>query len=268
MTDVPERAPPSSSSLRGWLSDVYLTALVSGLAEPLVKRLGDRATVDDPIFGRVSGMPALAGYLEEIATWLTSREGDFQKTAFTMGSDRDVTEGSLSLTYEGKRAKVPVAIVAERRREREIEVRLYYSTKPIRGAHAVRSPLLSQGEVVIPPAVTDHLAALSRGDAQGVLATFEAGGTLRDSGGLIYTKDEGGELRRYYESLVSPGADGGKGVEILPGARADDGRTCVVEYTIVRVRGKAVPPQAGLAVYERGETGLLRGVRVYEDVGV
>jgi hypothetical protein len=268
MTDVREGAPPSSSSLRGWLSDVYLTALVAGLAEPLAKRLGDRATVDDPIFGRVSGIPTLGGYLEEVASWLTNRQADFQKTAFTMGSDRDVTEGSLSLTFEGKRAKVPVAIVAERRREREIELRLYYSTKPIRGAHAVRSPLLPQGEVVIPPCVADHLGALGRGDVAGILATFETGGTLRDSGGLIYTKDDGGEMRRYYEALVSPGAEGGKGLEILPGARADDGRTCVVEYTIVRVRGRAVPAQAGLAVYERGEMGLLRGVRVYEDVGV
>jgi hypothetical protein len=179
-----------------------------------------------------------------------------------MGSDRDVTEGSLSLTFEGKRAKVPVAIVAERRREREIELRLYYSTKPIRGAHAVRSPLLPPGEVVIPPAVTEHLAAMKRGDVQAMLATFESGATLRDPGGLVYTKDDSGEMRRYYEALFS----GGKGVELLPGARADDGRTCVVEYTVVRIRGKTVPPQAGLAVYERGETGLLRGVRVYEDV--
>jgi hypothetical protein len=29
-----------------------------------------------------------------------------------------------------------------------------------------------------------------------------------------------------------------------------------------------VPPQAGLAVYERGESGLLRAVRVYQDVDV
>ena len=53
---------------------------------------------------------------------------------------------------------------------------------------------------------------------------------------------------------------------MLKGARADDGRICALEYTVVRVRGKNVPPQAGLAVYERGETGLLRSVRIYEDV--
>jgi hypothetical protein len=55
---------------------------------------------------------------------------------------------------------------------------------------------------------------------------------------------------------------------VLKGARADDGRTCALEYTVVRVHGKPVPPQAGLAVYERGESGLLHAVRVYEDVEI
>ena len=58
------------------------------------------------------------------------------------------------------------------------------------------------------------------------------------------------------------------GIEVLKGARADDGRTCALEYTVVRVHGKPVPPQAGLAVYERGESGLLHAVRVYEDVEI
>jgi hypothetical protein len=34
------------------------------------------------------------------------------------------------------------------------------------------------------------------------------------------------------------------------------------------VHGKGVPPQAGLAVYERGESGLLRAARIYEDVHI
>jgi hypothetical protein len=142
MTESPERGAPSS--IRGWLSDVYLTALLSAQPDQLARRLGERATVDDPIFGRASGMPALERYLEEVASWLSKREGRFEKVAFTMGSDRDVTEGVLSLTFEGRRASVPVAVVAERRREREVELRLYYSTKPIKGTHAVRSPRRSR----------------------------------------------------------------------------------------------------------------------------
>jgi hypothetical protein len=266
MQEGPDRGAPSG--LRGWLSDVYLPALVSSQADQLLRRLGDRATVDDPIFGRTSGMPALARYLEEQAAWLAKRQGAFDKVAFVTGSDRDVTEGSLSLTFEGRRVTVPVAIVAERRPEREIEIRLYYSTKPIKGTHAVRSPLLPKNdEVAVPPPVAAQLGALARGDIGGIVAAFENGAALRDAAGQSYEKTEdGGALREYYERLFAADGSRNGGIEMLKGARADDGSLCALEYTVVRVRGKPVAPQAGLAVYERGESGLLRAVRVYEDI--
>jgi hypothetical protein len=274
MQDGPDREAPSG--LRGWLSEVYMLALVSAQADQLVRRLGDRATVDDPIFGRTTGMPALARYLDEVADWLRKHDGAFDKVAFVTGSDRDVTEGTLALTFEGRRVNVPLAVVAQRRPEREVEVRLYYSTKPIKGTRAVRSPLLPQDdEVSVPVQVAAQLDALSRADIGAILASFEEGATLRDAAGVTHVKSsDGGPLRTYYEKLcaVTAGADGargaarGTGIEVLKGARADDGRICALEYTVVRVRGKNVPPQAGLAVYERGETGLLRAVRIYEDV--
>ncbi len=251
-----------------------MPALVSAQADQLVRRLGERATVDDPIFGRTTGMPALARYLDEVASWLSKHNGAFDQVAFVTGSDRDVTEGTLSLTFEGRRVQVPLAVVAERRPEREVEMRLYYSTKPIKGTRAVRSPLLPQNdEVSVPVQVAAQLDALSRADIDGVLASFEDGATLRDSAGETRTKTgDGGPLRAFYEKVVMGNSGGGKGgargtgIEVLKGARADDGRICALEYTVVRVHGKNVPPQAGLAVYERGETGLLRAVRVYEDV--
>ena len=253
-----------------------MPALVSAQADQLVRRLGDRATVDDPIFGRTTGMPALARYLEEVAAWLSKHRGAFDKVAFVTGSDRDVTEGTLSLTFEGRRVHVPLAVVAERRPEREVEMRLYYSTKPIKGTRAVRSPLLPKDdEVAVPVQVAAQLDALSRADIGAVLASFEEGARLRDAAGETHVKtDDGGPLRAFYEKLCVAASGGdsgkagsrGKGIEVLKGARADDGRICALEYTVVRVRGKNVPPQAGLAVYERGETGLLRAVRVYEDV--
>jgi hypothetical protein len=268
MEDAPERGAPSS--LRGWLSEVYFPALVSADAEQLVRRLGDRATVDDPIFGRKSSMPALEQFLQEIAAWLGKHAASFDKTAFTMGSDRDVTEGNLELTFEDKRVAVPVAIVAERRPEREVELRLYYSTKPITGTHAVRSPLLPQDDqVLVPPSVAAHLEALARGNVAAVVASFENGSTVRDpEGGSHHKTDDGATLYRFYEQLLGAGGGGRAGIEVLKGARADDGRTCALEYTVVRVHGKGVAPQAGLAVYERGDSGLLRAARIYEDVDI
>jgi hypothetical protein len=267
MEDAPERGAPSS--LRGWLSEVYFPALVACAPEPLTQRLGDRATVDDPIFGRTTGMPALQRYLEEVAAWLGKHAATFDRVAFTMGSDRDVTEGTLGLTFDGRRVSVPVAVVAERRKEREVEVRLYYSTRPINGAHAVRSPLLPQDDqIAVPPPIDAHLAALAKGDVQAIVASFEIGATLRNPAGEVFTREaDGGSLRAFYERLFGA-ASGVGGVDLLNGGRADDGSTCALEYTIVKMRGKGVPAQAGLAVYERGDSGLLRAARVYEDAEI
>ncbi len=272
-----ERGAPSS--LRGWLSEVYLPALLSSQPEQLALRLGDRATVDDPIFGRTNGMPALLRYLEEVAAWLGKHEASFDKVAFIMGSDRDVTEGTLGLTFDGRRVKLPVAVVAERRKEREVEMRLYYSTRPINGIHAVRSPLLPQDDqIAVPPPIAAHLVALGKADVPAIVASFEIGGTLQSPSGEVFTREaDGGTLQAFYERLfrtdrggrsAGGASEGAGGVEVLNGGRADDGSTCALEYTIVKVHGKGVPAQAGLAVYERGESGLLKAARFYEDAEI
>jgi hypothetical protein len=46
----------------------------------------------------------------------------------------------------------------------------------------------------------------------------------------------------------------------------DDGVRCALEYNCVRWGGHDLPPQAGLAVYERDNAGLLAAARVYDDV--
>lgn len=265
MDDAPERGAPSN--VRGWLSEVFLPALVAAQGEQLARRLGNRSTVDDPIFGRSQGAAAVAGYLEQAAAWLTQHDAAFDVLAFTTGSDRDVTEGALGLTVNGQRVSVPVAVVAERRPEREVEIRLYYTTKPILGQGTTRAPLVPRDdELAVPPPVSAHLLALARGDVDAAVASFEEGAIVRDPlGGEHEKSGQAASLRAFYEKLFAPSGGGGLSVELLKGARADDGRTCALEYTVARMHGREVAPQPGLAVYERGESGLLRAARMYHD---
>lgn len=255
------------------MSEVYFPALVAAQSEALVHRLGKRAVVDDPFFGRSSGLSELRRDLAEMASWLTARDASFECFGFVTGSDRDVTEGTLALSLDGERVRVPVGLVAERRRERAVELRAYYAVERLRETPrprtetpVARSEIHSSGDVIaVPPPVAAHIDACGRGDARGAVASFELGGTVRDARGVTHAKLEptGGPLADYYESLLGDG-----GVQLLANARADDGRTCALEYTVIRVRGREVPPRRGLAVYDRGESGLLRTVRVYDDVGL
>jgi len=259
--EEPDRGPPTS--LRGWLSDVFVPALLDdteGSLVALAQRLGSRATVDDPIFGRASGMPALERYLAEMSKWLKDHKASFARLYFTTGIDRDVTEGVLTLTFEEKTVELPIAIVAERRRSREVELRLYYTSQPIKGTVALRSPLVERvDDAKLPAPIDDHLAALAKADVAAVMASFETDGARREARGIEQKKGAG--LEEAYRTLLRDG-----GVELLKGGSADDGRTCALEYTLVKLHGKTVPPQAGLAVYERGDSGLLRSLRVYDDL--
>lgn len=282
MFESEERAPPTS--LRGWLSDVYIPSLLDPepkSVEALAQRLGGRATVDDPIFGRTSGLPALERYVAEKSEWLKHREARYTKTFFTTGTDRDVSEGVLTLVIDGKKVDLPIAVVAERRRSREVELRTYYTTKPIKDTHAIRSPLVPPDDaLVLPSPIAEHVDALMKGDVDALLAGFESDGTMRDAHGVAHK--QGPELRELYEKMFGksgPESMEGRnlpgfsrawstpgGVQILKGATADDGRTCALEYTLVGLRGKGVAPQAGLALYERGDSGLLRSLRVYDNL--
>jgi hypothetical protein len=46
----------------------------------------------------------------------------------------------------------------------------------------------------------------------------------------------------------------------------DDGVRCALEYNCVRWGRYDLPPQAGIAIFERRPDGLLAAVRIYDDV--
>ncbi len=255
-----------ATNLKGWLSDVLYPVLLENDAEKrdaLARRLGARGTIDDPIFGRASGSPALERMLAEIGGWLVRHKATYARGPVTVGVDRDVTEGALTLDNEGRHVTVPIAVVTERRPSREVELRVYYSTRPLNGTSAARSPVMAPNDgLILPPPVQRHVDALKRGEPGALVGTFDSTGAIRESNGERHAGEQG--LRAFYERLFGGAANSG-GVEVLKAGAADDGRTFALEYTLVRSGGRDVPPQAGLALYERSDTGLIRELRVYDD---
>jgi hypothetical protein len=262
-----DRGPPSA--LRGWLSDIYFPALLEvsmpdKALESLAGRLGAKATVDDPFHGRASGHE-VAEHLKRMADWLARHSASYVRVAFTTGTDRDVAEGALALTFESKTVAVPVAVVAERRRSREVELRVYFATQPLAGEKKKRAPLVrADAELPLPVPISDFVAALAKGDTKAIVGSFEHDGALRDARGVQHGRKEGA-LLAFFEGLVGGGASGA-GLELERGGAVDDGRTCALEYTLVRARGRETEPKPGLMVFERGNSGLLSAVRVYGDL--
>lgn len=110
--------------------------------------------------------------------------------------------------------------------------------------------------------VGEYQRARSAGDVDAIVATFEPDGYAREPGGGPYVHDGTTGLRAFYELLFSNGG----GIALQHCALIDDKRACALEYNVVRWGKMELPPQAGVAIYVRGESGKLAAARIYDDV--
>jgi hypothetical protein len=140
---------------------------------------------------------------------------------------------------------------------------MYHSSWPLTGSHANRPPLLQPDpELAESDVVGEYQRALSAGDANGIVATFEPDGYAREPAGGQYVHKGANGLRAFYEYLFS---DAG-GIPLEYCAVIDDGRACALEYNVARWGKTELAPQAGVAVYVRGQSGRLAAARIYDDV--
>ena len=132
------------------------------------------------------------------------------------------------------------------------ELRIYYSSWPLTGRHANRPPLLQPDpELHESDVVAEYQRALAAGDVDAIVAAFEPDGYAREPAGGQYIHRGPDGLRSFYELLFSN--DGGIPLEHC--ALIDDKRACALEYNVVRWGKTQLPPQAGVAVYVRGQGG-------------
>ena len=235
----------ASSTLKGRLADVYVPALVEGALQALSRRLGNRATIDDPLFGRASTLSSIDPMLERFAAHF--KDATYRQVAAATGVDRDVAEGLL--VKDGQ--ETPIAIVAERRRLREIELRVYYASG--QAERKSRQPLLEASDASVPQVVHHVLDALKKGAVERVLAAFEESSRFVDPNGKSWQKRDG--------SMGNWVSDVGTRFNFSPCGAADDGRNCCVEAVITRK--PAGDPEPAALTFERGDSGLLRELRFY-----
>ncbi len=243
---APSTVPPPSSVLKGRLVDVFVPALVAGGATALVRRLGTRATLDDPTRGRGASVAGIESMLLELArTW---KDAAFTCLASTTGVDCDVNEGTLELGG----ARIPIGVVAERRTMREIDVRLYYSMPERTDARLVPPSTTSAAAEPRAAVAVDLLAALAAGDAGRALSAFEHEALAVDVRGKIHDRPSGA-LAAWLGTFER--------TELVASGTADDGRRCCLE--VARRAGRAGRHAATLLVLVRGDSGLVREVRAY-----
>jgi hypothetical protein len=142
-------------------------------------------------------------------------------------------------------------------------IRIYHSMWPILGLQLVRAPVLPVvAALILPDVIGRYHDCLARGDLSGILEQFAPGGGPREPGGALQIHRGATELRRFFTVLFSNG--GGLGIENC--AVVDEGASCALEYVVTTWGRTTFLNQAGAAVYDRPDTGLLAEVRMYDDV--
>jgi hypothetical protein len=242
----------------------YFDGLLEGDPEALVESFAAEPEVHHPARGRIKGARAFVNYVTETRAWLRERAVSVEDVEHVITERRGFEEVVLHLDGPDGRVELPVAIVADREAGGRIgEVRLYYTRWPLSGRHETRPPVLQRDpELRLPAIVAGYQRALAAGDLEAVMAAFEPDGCAREPAGGRYVHAGADGLRAFYAWLFSN--EGGVGLEHC--ALVGDARACALEYNVVRWGRTELPPQAGVAVYVRGESGRLSAARIYDDV--
>ena len=135
----------------------------------------------------------------------------------------------------------------------------------VRGHRQLRQyikPILDPANADPGGVVARYLSALDAGDTDAIVDTFEPDGYFRESIGPNSWHQGTKELHSFFAKCFSAGG----GLSLQRCALTDDGVRCALEYNFVRWGSHDVPPQAGIAIFERGPDELLAAVRAYDDV--
>ena len=243
----------------------YYEGVMAEELEALVRSFAGEPVLDDPRVGYVEGARRLRAFVNGTADWLRERDAVVENVALTRTPTRTVEEVVLHLlSDDGGRVELPVAIVSDRNPDRTLKaIRIYHSMWPLTGRHTVRPPLLPEDPSLHAEGAPGiYQRALAEGDLAGIVGIFEPEGYAREPSGAAYLHRGAEGLRKVYAHLFANG--GGIGLEHC--TLTDDGVRCAIEYNCVRWGVTDIPPQAGVAVYERGGGRLLAAARIYDDV--
>jgi ketosteroid isomerase-like protein len=243
----------------------YVAALNRGDTHPLEDVWPGEVVVYDPRAGEVRGHQQLRQLVKRSRILLAERHARVETMASTVAGDRAVVELLVHLAQDGREqdgpeVAWPVAVVAECPDHRSVVFRSYFSQRTLDGQRHLRPAILGPGAAHPGDVVGRYHAALAAADTDAVVSTFAPDGYFREPISR-HTHRGTDELRAFFGGYLRAGAPG-----LEHCAVTDDGVRCALEYNCVRWGGRDLPPQAGIAVYERGTDGLLTAARVYDDV--
>ena len=239
----------------------YFAGVMAGELDALIGSFVGEPEVHHPVRGRVKGPRAFAAFVTETNGWLEERDVSIE--------DVDVLSPGIAALRRWCciSAARPGRWISPGDRCRPTAGRdqraahLFQHVAADRRARKPSAPAAARPAAGPARLVGEYQRALAAGDLDAIVATFERHAYAREPAGGRHVHNGPEGLREFYEFLFSN--NGGLSLEYC--ALTDDGRACAVEYNVVRWGHTELPPEAGIAVYVRGERGKLAAARIYDD---
>src|SRR3954452_17393425 len=163
----------------------FFDGIIAGEFDALVGSFAGEPELHHPVRGRIRGVRALEAYVADTNAWIGERNISIEQIELVMTERHGFGEAALQLDGETGRVELPVAVVADKHSDGGIEeLRVYYSSWPLTGRHAIRPPLLQPDPDLRESGVVgEYQRALAAGDVEAVVAAFEPDGYAREPAG-------------------------------------------------------------------------------------
>ncbi len=241
----------------------FYEGVMHAAPEDLLGSWAGEPWLDDPGLGRVTDRKGFEEWAASTQQWLIDHEAQLRPVGLTKTDTQSVEEVTLELTIGGEQRELPVGVAIDRNADGLLTaIRIYHTMWPLIEDHRVRAPILeADPDLLGPDVVGEYQQALTAGDVEGILASYEEDGSLRGPTG-------GSNVHRGHEGwrVAYGGSPAGGGFSAERCQVTDDGGAAGLEYNVLSWGEAEVPPQAGLAMYVRGQSGKLASVRLYDDV--
>jgi len=251
--------------MSGQATERYVDYLSEGNADAVRSLFSDEPSIEDPTGGRIRGRDRLFGFVRDRKRWLADHNASLEHLRTTTVPERTVVEYSLSLDLDEPRYPLPYAVVGEHGTGGTLEhIRVYHSLWPLVGHHEIRNAILpARHDLTLSGTIATYQRALAEGDVETIVGTFEPDGYFREPAGGPHFYRGVEHVAAFMAMLLARG-----GIALEHCTVTDDGVACAIEFNAVKFGPESLVPQAGVAVYERGPSGLLHAARIYDDVNV
>jgi hypothetical protein len=239
----------------------YFTILKKEDIDNISSVLNNDCILYTPLNGKISGRKKIKNYFIKQKIWLNIKKAKIDMINTIDINKRIIIEFVIFYNKGIEVIELPIVAVLDIDNNSIISIRIYHSTWPINKSHSVIKPILEpEHDLDEPDIIKLYMQGIKNADKEFVLSLFEERAYIQEPSGSKFIHKGKTGLEKFYSNALDKG-----GVNLKHCTATFDGRHFAVEYVFDEWGNKKFEPQAGIAIYEIGETGKIAAVRIYDD---